>query len=157
MFKCVSAANVNIDNNTWTTSDINNYFNGVTVHGLTISNGNNIIFQEGDYLNLALSVKNSVNIIANGIVNFIGKGAAIGITVSNANNVNISGITVGNYTYGIYVFKSDNSGVFNNTAYSNSKNGITLDISYNTALLTVHYILIRIVEYTYHLPVIPFI
>ena len=131
----VSAVNVSIDNNTWTTSEINNYFNGITVHGLTISNGDNIIFQAGDYLNLALSVKNAVNIIANDTVHFIGKGAAIAITVSNANNVNITGITVSNYTYGIYVAKSNNTGVFNNTVYGNSKNGITLDASSNTAII----------------------
>ena len=60
----VSAVSVNIDNNTWTTNDINSYFSGITVHGLTISNGDNIIFQAGNYINLILTVKNSVNIIS---------------------------------------------------------------------------------------------
>jgi parallel beta-helix repeat protein len=131
----VSAVNVNIDNNTWTTNDINSYFTGITVHGLTLSNGDNIIFQAGNYLNLVLSVKNSVNIIAKDTVNFIGKGATIGITVSNANYVNISEMTVSNYTYGIYVSYSNNTGVFNNNASGNSKNGITLDTSSNTAIV----------------------
>ena len=131
----VSAVNVNIDNNSWTTNDINNYFSGITVHGLTISNGDNIIFQAGNYINLIFTVKNSVNIIANDAVNFIGKGTGLGITVSNANYVNISGIRVSNYTYGIYVSYSNNTGIFNNNASGNTKNGITLDTSSNTAII----------------------
>ncbi|SCG85868.1 Conserved repeat domain protein [Methanobacterium congolense] len=131
----VSAADVSIDNNTWAVTDIQNYFNGMTVHGLTISNGDNVIFQAGDYLNLALTVKNSVNILANGAVNFIGKGATIGITVSNVNNVNITGLSVSNYTYGIYLGRSNNTDIVNNTVNNNRKNGITLDAASNTDVI----------------------
>ncbi len=131
----VNAADVSIDNSTWSISEIANYFNGLSVHNLTISDGDNVIFQEGNYLNLALSVKNSVNIIANGAVNFLGKGESMAIRVNNANNVNITGFNISNYTFGIYASRSNNTGVFNNNIVNNSKNGITLDASFNTTMV----------------------
>ncbi|MBZ9570152.1 right-handed parallel beta-helix repeat-containing protein [Methanobrevibacter sp. TMH8] len=127
----LSAASVNIESNDWSNNEISDFFNGNIVRGFNISDFDTVIFNEGTYSNISFVIKNSVNIITQGIVNFVGNSQTTAITIDNTNNVNITGINFNNYSTAIKFNNSNNSKVSNNNISASINN--TTGIEYNNS------------------------
>ncbi|KZX16327.1 CAP domain-containing protein [Methanobrevibacter filiformis] len=127
--------------------DIIEFFNGnVAINNHFITNGDNIIFNEGIYNDIYLSIGNSVNITSKGVVEFIspliystatvnGKPVPIsfdGLRI-NTSNVNISGLILKDYYNGIAVLNSENINI-NNNSFINVWYGLDVTNSNNINL-----------------------
>ncbi|MGL4669329.1 MAG: right-handed parallel beta-helix repeat-containing protein [Methanobacteriaceae archaeon] len=106
-------------NNTMTSEEIQSLMDTADI-------GDVIKFATGNYNNLALTISTSVNIIANGIVNFIGDGTGTAFNIQ-ASDVNITGFNIEKYNVGINFNTSDelaNNLSINNTTIKDSNYGI---------------------------------
>lgn len=91
-----------------------------------IKNGDVVKFKEGNYNNLNLIVKKGITItsVKKAKVKFIGNNSGIGIKLINKKKkININGIRLKNYHYGIYG-KSKSGNISKNIFYKNEKYGI---------------------------------
>lgn len=129
---CVSAATINI-NTSNTNEEIKNFFLGTgTIEGLHIGNGDNIIFQNGIYNNLQITITKTINLMSSRTVIFNGNNTGTVITIKST-KTNISWLAINNYNTSIYGVNTKNIQIKNNKI-ENSTDGIKLLNSNNTTI-----------------------
>ncbi|KZX16875.1 hypothetical protein MBCUT_05050 [Methanobrevibacter cuticularis] len=145
----VSAANVTV-NNTWTIDDIQNLVDGNQINGETLNEGDDLLLSEGNYTwNKGLHINKTYNIKASGKVRIIGSGINLtkptnqttigdfGLHIT-ANYVNVTGISIEGFYYGISIDSSSNVRLTSNNIHDNRRGvnaiGTNIIIENNTIL-----------------------